>query len=160
MFQGAQSGIMQVIASSFTVADYCEQMRGNGIVVNHDYQRTDKVWPPAARSYLVETMLLGYPWRCPPKLRLPSRYWMRSPGVYCSVSLGLCKVCSMWTVNDLLSRATWPRACRSARMSWFGSCRSARSGAMITGVRPSGRTRYGKWTTRNLTSSCCAKMDR
>ncbi len=52
---------VQVIASSFTVADYCEQMRGNGIVVNHDYQRTDKVWPPAARSYLIETMLLGYP---------------------------------------------------------------------------------------------------
>ena len=52
---------MQVTASGFTVAEYCEQMRGGGIVVNHDYQRSDKVWPPAARSYLIETILLGYP---------------------------------------------------------------------------------------------------
>jgi hypothetical protein len=52
---------MQVSGSSFTVAEYCEQMRNGGIVVNHDYQRTDKVWPPAARSYLIETILMGYP---------------------------------------------------------------------------------------------------
>jgi Protein of unknown function DUF262 len=52
---------MQVTASSFTVAEYCEQMRAKGIVVNHDYQRSDKVWPAAARSYLIETILLGYP---------------------------------------------------------------------------------------------------
>lgn len=58
---------MQVTASSFTVAEYCEQMRGNAITVNHDYQRSDKVWPPAARSYLIETILLGYPM---PKLAL------------------------------------------------------------------------------------------
>jgi hypothetical protein len=51
---------MQVTASNFTVAEYCEQMRAGGIVVNHDYQRSDKVWPPAARSYLIETILLGY----------------------------------------------------------------------------------------------------
>ena len=58
---------MQVTASSFTVAEYCEQMRNGAITVNHDYQRTDKVWPPAARSYLIETILLGYPM---PKLAL------------------------------------------------------------------------------------------
>jgi hypothetical protein len=58
---------MQVTSSGFTVAEYCEQMRNGGIVVNHDYQRTDKVWPPAARSYLVDTILLGYPM---PKLAL------------------------------------------------------------------------------------------
>jgi hypothetical protein len=52
---------MQVTSSNFTVAEYCEQMRLGGIVVNHDYQRSDKVWPPAARSYLIETILLGYP---------------------------------------------------------------------------------------------------
>lgn len=52
---------MQVTSSNFTVAEYCEQMRASGIVVNHDYQRSDKVWPPAARSYLIETILLGYP---------------------------------------------------------------------------------------------------
>jgi hypothetical protein len=38
---------MQVTSSNFTVAEYCEQMRNGAIVVNHDYQRTDKVWPPS-----------------------------------------------------------------------------------------------------------------
>lgn len=45
---------MQVTASSFTVAEYCEQMRERSIVVNHDYQRSERVWPPAARSYLID----------------------------------------------------------------------------------------------------------
>ena len=58
---------MQVTASNFTVAEYCEQMRAGSIVVNHDYQRSDKVWPPAAKSYLIDTILLGYP---VPKLAL------------------------------------------------------------------------------------------
>ena len=40
---------------------YCQQMREKSIIVNHDYQRSDKVWPPAARSYLIETILLGFP---------------------------------------------------------------------------------------------------
>jgi hypothetical protein len=31
------------------------------IIVNRDYQRSSKVWPPAARSFLIETILLGYP---------------------------------------------------------------------------------------------------
>ncbi len=52
---------MQVTISAFTVAEYCEQMREKSIIVNHDYQRSDKVWPPAARSYLIETILLGFP---------------------------------------------------------------------------------------------------
>jgi Protein of unknown function DUF262 len=52
---------MQVTSSTFTIAEYCEQMREKSILVNHDYQRSDKVWPPAARSYLIETILLGFP---------------------------------------------------------------------------------------------------
>jgi hypothetical protein len=52
---------MQVTSSSFTIAEYCQQMSEKSIIVNHDYQRSDKVWPPAARSYLIETILLGFP---------------------------------------------------------------------------------------------------
>ena len=52
---------MQVTPSTFTIAEYCQQMREKSIIVNHDYQRSDKVWPPAARSYLIETILLGFP---------------------------------------------------------------------------------------------------
>jgi hypothetical protein len=52
---------MQVTNTAFTIAEYCDQMEAGNIVVNRDYQRTDTVWPPAARSYLIETILLGYP---------------------------------------------------------------------------------------------------
>ena len=31
------------------------------MVVNREYQRSDQVWPPNARSLLIETILLGYP---------------------------------------------------------------------------------------------------
>lgn len=52
---------MHVTSSTFTIAEYCQQMREKTILVNHEYQRSDKVWPPAARSYLIETILLGFP---------------------------------------------------------------------------------------------------
>ena len=42
-------------------------MERNEIQVNHNYQRSSRVWPPAARSFLMETILLGYPM---PKLSL------------------------------------------------------------------------------------------
>jgi hypothetical protein len=44
-----------------TVADYCQAMERNEIRVNRDYQRSEKVWPQAARSFLIETILLGFP---------------------------------------------------------------------------------------------------
>ena len=50
-----------------TVADYCVAMERSEIVVNRDYQRSDQVWPAAAKSYLIETIILGYP---VPKLSL------------------------------------------------------------------------------------------
>jgi hypothetical protein len=36
-------------------------MHAGTIVINRDYQRTDAVWPPAARSYLIDTILKGFP---------------------------------------------------------------------------------------------------
>ena len=52
---------MKVTNTGFTIAEYCEQMKAGNIVVNRDYQRTETVWPPAARSYLIDTILHGYP---------------------------------------------------------------------------------------------------
>jgi hypothetical protein len=49
------------VPTSFTVADYCDAMHRNEITVNHDYQRSDRVWPQVARSYLIETILKGFP---------------------------------------------------------------------------------------------------
>lgn len=52
---------MDTKSSSITVADLCDQMRVSSIIVNRAYQRTSKVWPPAAKSYLIDTILNGYP---------------------------------------------------------------------------------------------------
>jgi hypothetical protein len=58
---------MKIVPTNMTIADYCQAMDRGEIVVNRDYQRSDKVWPAAARSYLIETIILGYPL---PKLSL------------------------------------------------------------------------------------------
>ncbi|MGX5800896.1 DUF262 domain-containing protein [Bradyrhizobium sp. Arg314] len=52
---------MKANASPMSVADYCEGMEKDRIVVNHDYQREEGVWTPYARSYFIESVLLGYP---------------------------------------------------------------------------------------------------
>lgn len=44
-----------------TVSEYCARMASRDITVNKDYQRSDKVWPEAARSFLIESILLGFP---------------------------------------------------------------------------------------------------
>lgn len=53
--------------TAFTVTDYCQAMERGEILVNKTYQRSEKIWPPTARSFLIETLLLGYPM---PKLSL------------------------------------------------------------------------------------------
>jgi Protein of unknown function DUF262 len=49
------------VSTNFTIADYCNGMERGEIIVNKDYQRSDQVWPLAARSYLIETILKGFP---------------------------------------------------------------------------------------------------
>lgn len=58
---------MRIVPNSLTVADYCLAMQRGEIVVNREYQRSDKVWPAVARSFLIETVLLNFPM---PKLAL------------------------------------------------------------------------------------------
>lgn len=52
---------MNITPSSYTISDYCEAMKRKKLIVNREYQRSGKVWPPPARSFLIETILLGYP---------------------------------------------------------------------------------------------------
>lgn len=61
---------MKTIPTNYTVSDYCDLLNRNEITVNRDYQRSDKVWPNEARSFLVETVILDYPM---PKLSLHQR---------------------------------------------------------------------------------------
>src|SRR5207244_11252645 len=57
----AEDYSMQVTVTTFTVAEYCAQMQATTIIVNRDYQRTETVWPPPARTFLIDTILNGYP---------------------------------------------------------------------------------------------------
>lgn len=52
---------MQSTSTGYTIAEFCEQYNNRQIVINREYQRTDKVWPPSARSFLIDTILDGYP---------------------------------------------------------------------------------------------------
>jgi hypothetical protein len=52
---------MYITPTTFTIADYCQGMTRKEIVVNRNYQRSDQVWPSSARSFLIESILLGYP---------------------------------------------------------------------------------------------------
>lgn len=61
---------MDTRATTMTVADYCNAIDRGEIVVNREYQRSDKIWPADARSFLIESIILGYPI---PKLSLYSK---------------------------------------------------------------------------------------
>jgi hypothetical protein len=52
---------MQTVSTNMTVADYCDALKRRDITVNRDYQRSDQVWPDSAKTYLIETIVLGYP---------------------------------------------------------------------------------------------------
>src|SRR5437588_7969983 len=52
---------MQIIATNMPVLDYCTSLQRGEIIVEKDYQRSDKVWPDIARSFLIETILMNYP---------------------------------------------------------------------------------------------------
>ena len=70
---------MHITSTNYTVADYCQAMINREIIVNRNYQRSDKVWPPAAKSFLIETILLNYPI---PKLSLFQKTDLRSRKTY------------------------------------------------------------------------------
>lgn len=52
---------MRTNSSSYTIAEYYEQLKNRQITINYTYQRTDKVWPISAKSDLIDTVLNGYP---------------------------------------------------------------------------------------------------
>lgn len=66
---------MKVNPVNMTVADYCAALRRKEVVVDSTYQRSSEVWPERARSYLIETILKGFPI---PKLTLHQRTDLRT----------------------------------------------------------------------------------
>ena len=66
---------MNIVPTNMTVVDYCTAMDRSEIIVNRNYQRSDKIWPAAAKSYLIETILTGFPI---PKLSLYQKVDLKS----------------------------------------------------------------------------------
>ncbi|WP_082113573.1 DUF262 domain-containing protein [Chromobacterium vaccinii] len=52
---------MRVNTSGFTIAEYCDQMNSSSIIVNKSYQRSNQIWPISAKSFLIDSILNGYP---------------------------------------------------------------------------------------------------
>ena len=52
---------------TLTVADYCNAYKRHEVRIDRQYQRNSTIWPQRARSYLIETILRGFPM---PKLAL------------------------------------------------------------------------------------------
>ncbi|MGH2939401.1 MAG: DUF262 domain-containing protein [Solirubrobacterales bacterium] len=52
---------MEIVPNSDTVANFCADLGNNIVRVDFRYQRSEKVWPKAAQSFLIESILLGYP---------------------------------------------------------------------------------------------------
>lgn len=66
---------MKTLQSTVTILDFCEGLRSGEYEVNRDYQRSDKVWPVNAKSFLIETILLDFP---VPKLSLHQNLDLKS----------------------------------------------------------------------------------
>ena len=68
---------MQIRPNSITlsVADYCNAFNRKEVLVDKKYQRNASVWPKRAQSYLIETILRGFPM---PKLALHQQTDLRS----------------------------------------------------------------------------------
>lgn len=47
--------------TAFKVPDFVGRLKRKELVINRDYQRSPDVWPDAARSFLIESILLGFP---------------------------------------------------------------------------------------------------
>lgn len=52
---------MKINAVNLTVSDYSTLFERNEVQIDRTYQRSPDVWPNAARSYLIETILKGFP---------------------------------------------------------------------------------------------------
>lgn len=52
---------MKIEESKHSIAELIDLIRRKDLVVNEEYQRAPRLWPPAPRSYFIDTILSGYP---------------------------------------------------------------------------------------------------
>ena len=52
---------MNIVRNTKTIAELYNGLKDHSVEINHDYQRSPKLWPLNARSYFIDTILNGYP---------------------------------------------------------------------------------------------------
>jgi len=52
---------MKIEESKHSIAELVDLYRRKDLTVNEEYQRAPRLWPPAARSYFIDTILSGFP---------------------------------------------------------------------------------------------------
>lgn len=62
---------MRVAPNPLNISDYLTAVEQNTVRINRDYQRSGNIWSRAAKSFLIETVVLGFPM---PALYLHERY--------------------------------------------------------------------------------------
>lgn len=58
---------MRIEESKHSIAELIDLYKRKDLTVNEEYQRAPRLWPPAARSYFIDTILCGFPF---PKIYL------------------------------------------------------------------------------------------
>jgi hypothetical protein len=61
---------MKIEESKHSVAELIDLYKRKDLTVNEEYQRAPRLWPSAARSYFIDTILTGYPF---PKIYIQER---------------------------------------------------------------------------------------
>ena len=61
---------MKINSSTYTIDELLTAMKRKEIVINRDYQRSSGFWPSSAKTYLIDTILEGFP--------LPKLYFYQS----------------------------------------------------------------------------------
>lgn len=52
---------MKIEESKHSIAELIDLYKRKDLTVNEEYQRAPRLWPPAARSYFIDTILSGFP---------------------------------------------------------------------------------------------------
>src|SRR5690554_5171806 len=60
-------GCVRTSIGQISLIELVEFLKRKEMIVNKDYQRSDKVWPIQAKTYFIDTILEGYPF---PKIYL------------------------------------------------------------------------------------------
>lgn len=88
---------MKLVRNVFTIADLNNWLEEKSLIVSHEYQRVQGLWPNNARSYFIDTILNGFPF---PKITLRQTIDLKTKKSIREIVDGQQR---MMTINDFLN---------------------------------------------------------